>query len=455
MGQTILNPQFNPVFSTIVNNRNWAAGVADLARGYARPLQLIDALNPQGSFSIEDPEGKLRVGFYPRQEVVGTVDTVTQNGVNLDITWTNPNYEGFRPKVIVQDSNHWQGIVVSVSPGAMTIAPSTNPAGALDATLHFVAGRSVNTLSSGSGNFNSTGLINLYKEPDFRYNYSAVSRESHTVARREKFQSFEFDKVVMSYTMSEIQMIQRFMKNKVKNMLYSAPGTFNSSEGATNQYEGLRLAVFNQGGRFISVPALPSTADVISDLDFMASQDPAMEQNFLWIMGRRMWAHINTIFGGTNIQYTVSKAVINGNQLNFDIPQVTINGITVKVMVLGLFDDKVTFPTISSVPGAGLKESNTYAMLNLAPISDAVTGGLVPSVRKFHFAASNITGGAETLYVYVPGMVPPGNSNANGGTSMGKYNLGTSTIDGGSFQILEDGGIDFTADGCVWRELSE
>lgn len=454
MGQTILNPQFNPAFATIVNNRNWAAGVADLARGYARPLQLIDALNPSGSFSVESDDGSMRVGFYPRQEVVATIATVTQNGANLDITWTDPNYEGFRPKVMVQDSDHWQGIVVSVSAGAMTIAPATYPT-ALDATLHFVAGRSVNTLQSGSANFNSTGLINLYKQPDYRLNYCAVARESHTVARREKFQSFIFDNVLMSYTMGEVQMIQRFMKNKVKDMLYSAPGTFNSVEGVTNRYEGLRLAVLNQGGRFISQPALPTTTDVIVDLDFMASNDPAMSQDFLWIMGRRMWSHINTIFGGTNIQFTVSKAVVNGNQLNFDIPQVTINGITVKVMILGMFDDKVTFPTISQVAGAGLKESNTYAMINLAPIPDAVTGGLVPSVRKFHFAASNITGGAETLYVYVPGMTPPGTSNSNGGTSMGKYNLGTSTIDGGSFQVLEDGGVDFTADACVWRELSE
>jgi len=446
------NPQFNPLFVNIVNYSNWATGIADLARGYALPLQIIDALNPSGSEAMEGPNGIFQIGYYPRQEVQAFVASVAQSGPNLILTWTDPAYDGFRDKLEVQDSNHNHGIVVSTAPGTMTIQPSTSPA-TLVSTLHFLAGSSVSDLGSASGNLNSTGLKNAYKEPAFRTNYAAVCRESHTVARREKFNSLQHNETVMSWTISEVQMMQRFMKNKVKNWLWSAPGVVTTSEGATNRFEGTRAAIINQGGRFVSSPTLVSVQDIYDDIDFMASNDPSMYQDFVWVIGRKAWGRINTLLGGTNIQYTVSKAVINGNELNFDIPQVTINGVTLKLLVLGLFDDKVTFPKISTIAGAGLKESNTYAMLNLAPIPSAVGGGLVPAVRKFHYASSSLTGGAETLYTYIPGMVAPGSSNATG-NKMGQYQMGTSSIDGGQFECLEDGGLDITGDASVWRELS-
>ena len=118
------NPQYNPLFATIVNNRNWASGVQDLARGWAKPLMLVDALNPQGSYSIEGPDGKLQVAFQPRQEVVATVATVTQSGANLVVTWIDPTYNAFREKMIVRDSNGNQAYVLAATPGSV---PPTQP----------------------------------------------------------------------------------------------------------------------------------------------------------------------------------------------------------------------------------------------------------------------------------------------------------------------------------------
>ncbi len=74
------NPQYSPLISTIVNDRNWASGVQDLARGWAADwLTFVDALNPEGSFSIEGPDGTLRVAYKPRQEAVGIVQSVAQS----------------------------------------------------------------------------------------------------------------------------------------------------------------------------------------------------------------------------------------------------------------------------------------------------------------------------------------------------------------------------------------
>ena len=447
------NPQYNPLFATIVNNRNWASGVQDLARGWAKPLMLVDALNPSGSYSIEGPDGQLRVAFQPRQEVVATVATVTQSGPNLVVTWVDPTYAAFREKMIVRDSNGNQAYVLASTPGSVTLAPATNPT-ALLAASHFVAGRSVLEMGSGSGNHYSTGVTNLYKENSVRYNWTAVNRESFTMSRREKFISYKFDETFYSYTQGELDMIQRFMKNKVKNMFYSEPGQFVSpTEGTVNRYEGLRAAVRNQGGSFTSSTSLLTTAQFEALLDFMAINDPAQEQNYLWIGGRRAWAQINNLYGGTNIQFTVSKAVINGNELNFDITKATINGVTVNFMVMSIFDDVYSFPTLSTIAGAGYKESNTFCILNLNPVPNKL-GGMIPSVRKFHFGSSDLTGGAETLYRYIPGMVGPGTTNSTGGGMLGGYQMAASSTDGGQFEILEDAGVDFTADACVWWELA-
>lgn len=79
---------------------------------------------------------------------------------------------------------------------------------------------------------------------------------------------------------------------------------------------------------------------------------------------------------------------------------------------------------------------------------------MVPAIRKFHYASSALTGGRETLYTYIPGMIAPGASNGTGGNMMGNYQMGTSSIDGGQFEVLEDGGLDMAGDASVWRELA-
>lgn len=165
-----------------------------------------------------------------------------------------------------------------------------------------------------------------------------------------------------------------------------------------------------------------------------------------------MWSRINSFYND-RIIYTNSKQLANGQSVNFDIPQVTINGVTMRVIVTGAFDDSYSFPTVSTVGTAGNMKSNTYAMLNLNPMPDKY-GSMVPSVRKFHFAHSTFTGGAETLYKTIPGMTGAFNTNDTGGSMMGQYQVTGNSVDGAQIEILEDGGIDFAADACVWRELN-
>lgn len=451
------NPQYNSAYTALLNNRNWATGVLDLDRGYAAPLAWIDTLNPQGSFSIEGPEGKLLVGYQPRAEVVQTIASVTQVGANLLVTFIDSNYDSFREKFLVMDDNKNFAYVIQSQAGSVLLKPATNPT-ALVAASHFIAGRTITEAGNIAGNQYSTGVANLYKTKAIRSNWSSIMRESHTISSREKFFSYKGvneDDVMYSYSEGEAQMVKRFMKKKLLKTVYHDPGQFNTQfEGTGNITQGLRAAVRDQGGMFIQSSSLLSQSMFESMLDFVATKDPAQYQDYMFIGGRAAWSRISSFYQN-NIIYTQStKMANNGQAVTFDIAQVTIKGITLKIQVWGLFNDNVLFPKVSTIAGAGYKEANTFAILNLNPVPDAMSGGMIPAVRKFHFGSSTMTGGAETLYRMEPGMVGMGNSNSTGLPTVGGYQITTSSVMGATVQVAEDAGIDFTADGCVWFELT-
>lgn len=454
MSYTQQNPQYTSYFGSIAGTTNWMSGVAKLGRGYAKEMMVIDQLNVSGSYPIASTDGSVKITYQPHQEVTQTVSNVQQAGANLIVTFNDPTYTGFRPKIMVRDANNYQAYVESSTAGSMVLRPG--PQGALVAATHYTAGMSVTSLSSAAGNHYSNGLLNLYLENKYRTNYSAIRRESYTVSSREKFftQTMTGEgglQKIYAWTAGEQDMLMRFVNNDVYDMIYSEPGQANGLEGIYNRYEGLKAATRNQGGRYVEMTSLFTITDLYSDIDFLLSKNPGMNQSFLWGGGRAAWSRINALLGGANIIYTQSKAVINGNELNFDVLKATINGATVQFMTWGIFDNREKFPMLSTVAGGGFRESNTYFMINLDPIP-STEGGMVPAIRKFHFAQSPLTGGAETLYRMVPGMVGF-DGQSTGGAMVGGYQFTASDIAGASVQVMKDGGYDVQADACVYRCL--
>jgi hypothetical protein len=454
MANTSQNPQYNSAYTTLMNNRNWAFGVLDLDRAYAMPLAWIDSLNPQGSYSIEGPEGQLLVAYQPRAEVVQTIASVTQVGANLLVTFIDSSYDSFREKFLVMDDNKNFAYVIQSQAGSVLLKPATNPL-TLVAASHFVAGRTITEVGNIAGNQQSTGVANLYKTKAVRSNWSSIMRESCTISSREKFNTYGYDEKIYAYTQNESEMVKRFMKRKLMKAIYHDPGQFNTQfEGTGNVNQSLRAAVRDQGGMFIQSSSLLSQSMFESMLDFVATKDPAQYQDYVFIGGRAAWGRISSFYQN-NIIYTQStKMANNGQAVTFDIAQVTIKGITLKIQVWGLFNDNVLFPKVSTIAGAGYKEANTFAILNLNPVPDAMSGGMIPAVRKFHFGSSDATGGAEILYRTIPGMVGSGNSNSTGLPTVNGYQIAASSTMGSVVEMAEDAGIDFTADGCVWFELT-
>ncbi len=311
-------------------------------------------------------------------------------------------------------------------------------------------------MGSGSGNHNSSGVTGLYETLGTRDNYAAIMRESQQFSSREKFTTIKNNgpggtEAVYGFYQDEQFMVERFLRAKTIKCFFSEPGlNIPTPEGAANSFQGLRAAIRDQGGRYVPTTAAFTQSDFESDLSWMATNDPAQQQDFMVFLGREAWGLISSFYQG-DIGFTQSKAVVNGNELNFDIQKVTIKGISAQFIVLGIFDDKKLFPKLSAA--GGLQMSYTYAMVNLAPLPSK-NGGVVPCVRKFHFADSKVTGGAEIIYRYIPGMVGPGAGNSTGLPSMMGYQAAGSSIMGSGFEIAQDGGVDFTADACVWRELT-
>lgn len=462
MANASQNPQIYSLYASLFNYNQWSIAVMDLDRdwntGYV--MNLIEASNRGGSFGISGPEGKLITMIQPRQEVVQLISSTSQSGTNLVINFADPTYTGFRVKdMVTDDPGSNKGQVVSVAPGTITIAPATNPT-TLTNGSQFVAGRYCVMLYDASGNFNSTGKTRLFKDRVPRYNYTAVQRDTTQIARREKFNSFMHNGVAYYWHDQEVQMLKRQMRSYVNKIIFSDPGVFNSQiEGATNQTEGLRAAIKNQGGLFVSSTAPLSQAAFESYFDFVASAYAAQSQEYWILCGREAWGAISAFYVN-QLTYTVGNKMENGTALNFDVPEITIKGITLKVLVASVFNDTTQWPALSSIPGInGTIKGNSFCIVNMTEVPATDGSGLISPMRKFHFSSDPITGtgdgrsnNEETLYRIIPGMTGLGSGNMTGPTVYNNYQLTASSVDGAQGEVLMDNGVDFQADRWVWWE---
>lgn len=462
MANTSLNPQIYSLYASTLTYNQFAPAVLDLDRDWSSgyTIALFEASNRNTSYGVTGPEGKLVTWTQPRQLVVQQIASTSQSGANLVINFVDPTYTGFRVKDIVMDdpgSNKAQ--VISTAPGTITVCPAGSPT-TLTNGSQFVAGRFIAATWDGSGNYNSTGKTRLFKDRVPRTNYSAVSRDTCQVSRREKFNSYMGKQGVAYYwSDQETWMVQRFARNYLNKIIWSDPAVFNSPiEGVTNQTQGLRAAVRDQGGMFVQATQALTQTQFESYFDFVASKYAAPYQDFWLLAGRNAWGQISSFY--TNqLAYTVGTKLANGTALNFDVPQITIKGITMKIMLVSAFNDVVQWPAQTTIPGlTGTIKENTFCIVNLKEIPAADGSGVISPARKFHYAGDptsglgGVIGGDETIYKIIPGMTNFGMGNSTGASIHQMYQMAASSIDGAQIEMLMDNGMDFQADGWVWYE---
>ena len=454
MSYTQQNPQFYSLYASLFNYNQWGAAVYDLDRDWGQIIYFLERLNGGSSRAVSSPDGIYKKVVKPRAEVVAQVSaTSTVSGANLIVTFTDPNYSAFRVKDAVMDDKFNYGRIIATSPGTITIEPLFNTPATLT-TSHFVANAYVYKVSDISGNFNSTGKTTLYRDKYIIDNYASVQRDSCQVGRREKFNTYMHNGIAYYWSEAERQMLTNFYKDYVTKCLFSVRGTQNSPvEGAINGTEGIRQAIINQGGYYVNSTS-PLTQNIFEDmLNFTSTSYARAYQDKTLIMGRAAWQRISSFYTN-NINFTVSQRTAGGQELNFDIQQVTIGGITANVMICDFLNDTVKFPAMSSIPGvSGTKMSNMIFMIDAAPIpADGPEMGMLPSIEKFHFA--NDDRAEETIYKMIGGMTGAGAGNETGPTVYNNFQLTSTAVDGVSIEVLGDNGISCIADNWALFELA-
>lgn len=449
------NPQFYSLYATLFNYNQWGSAVYNLDRDWGQIIYFIEKLNGGSSRAVSSPDGIYKKVVKPRAEVVGQVSAApTQSGANLILTFTDPNYSAFRVKDLVMDDKFNYGRVISAAPGTITIEPAFGSPAALVAANHFVANAYVMKVVDVSGNFNSTGKTTLYRDKTIIDNYASVQRDSCQISRREKFNTYMHNGIAYYWSEAERDMITNFYKDYVTKCLFSVRGTQVSPvEGAINGTEGIREAIINQGGYYVSSTS-PLSQNIWEDmLNFTSTSYAKAYQDKVFIMGRSAWQRISSFYTN-NINFTVSQRTAGGQDLNFDVQTVTIGGITATVMIADFLNDTVKFPAMSTIPGVtGTKMSNMIFMIDAAPIpADGPEMGMLPSIEKFHFA--NDDRGEETIYKMIGGMTGGGPGNETGPSVYNNYQLTSTSVDGVSIEVLGDNGISCVADNWALFELA-
>jgi hypothetical protein len=462
VGYQIQNPQLQSLYGALFNYKNSGTRVYALHRGWAFEYYLLDILNRGKSRPVNSPDGSYRKWFQTRSELTSQIKTVTQMGLNIKVEFYDTTTEIFRMKrVLYNNRSRSNGRVIETGPGYVVIESHFNDPNTITAASDWKINDFVTDIGDVSGNRYSAGSKQIFQTRDYRDEYSSVKRYSCEFARRDKLVSFAGQgPVVYKYSQFEKDMVNDMMKSYGLTSWFSKPGTGNSQlEGVVNGTCGIDEAIVQQG------LALNGTAPFTYDeWEMMASQsadaNPEIEQELAFVGGRDMLRRLQTFaaMGNDFVKYSdVAVTSIGGEKLKVtgDVRQATIAGLTFKVMMRTLFNNKKVLPQPSATLGInGTINSNSLYLLNLAPIPSENDGDgvvMLPAIEKFHWASDKMEM-KSNIYKVVTGMTGPDGNHT--GPNLAGYETTSNEIDGWSGHILQDVGISCMADTWArWRPL--
>lgn len=448
MGYQSINPQYGfSLFSNLFVYDNVSPVLLSLDRDWTQVWDIMNKLNGGKSIGFNDPFGKFNRPFQPRQSVMATIATATQSGANLLLTFTDPNYSGFRKKDYVKDDNMFEGRVISNDPniGGVLIEPFNNPVTTLTAGTHFAANGIIRSYGDTSGNLNSTGKIPLYNTIENQVDYSTVYRDTCQRARREKFKThMGLDGIAYFYTMDEREMVKRALKYYGKIIMFGTGGTKQSVvEGAINQTRGVRQSII-EDGIYDALTAPISQAQFEAGFFAVANTSGNTEQSLEVWAGRRAIAQIQSFY--TNLlQYTGTLNTLGGASVRgTDFHSYASAGVNVTFRILGCLNDGIEVPD--------WMQDSVY-IIDTTPMQAQTESGqitMVSPLQKIHWSANTNTTD-EIIYKVVPGMTRPGESNDTAEV-YANYQIAANSNDGYACEYLHDFGLSFVADRAYLAE---
>jgi hypothetical protein len=443
MAYTTQNPQFGfSLFSNLFTYDNTNPFLLDLDRNWTQVWKVMNILNAGKSIGFNDNAGIYRRPILKRQAVLAQIASATQSGANLILTFTDPNYAGFRQKDYVKDDLMFEGRVISDNNiGGVTIEPLYNPSGALVSGTNFAVGQTIRAYGDVSGNFNSGAKKPLYREISVQTDYSTVFREGTQRARREKFKThIGTDGIAYFYTNDEVEMVKRAFKLYGKTIMFGEGGTKTSTvEGQINGTRGVRASIIADG--VYDNSPVPLTQATFESLFFsVANVDGAVEQTIEVWCGRRALATIQRFY--TNlVQYAGTQSTLGGlgkagSGENWNV--YSIGGVTVHLRVMGCLNDYLEVPD--------WMQDSVYIMDVTPQPATNENGQIIKQspLQMIHWA-SNTDSENSMLYSCVPGTVAPGNVD-NRAAVTGEYLIAANSNDGYSTDFVWDFGLSYVAD---------
>lgn len=395
--------------------------------GYNVIQQIIDISNKNGAVQVMQPKFEIpKMGNTSIAQTLGAAPTLV--GTNLRITFSAAN-SNFRLKDAVYDSNLICGRVVNiVSSTQVDLMPVSVTS--WNTSTHFQSGMTAKVGHDISGNFNSRRKSSLTYTPDLDYNYTGVTRETNSQARRDRIKTYIKWEGEYWYSSQQFLTVQNFAKQQEFKYFYSNRGVIQTpDEGEAYTTGGIRWNIINNGGNYYPISndlTETSFANILYDYSMKVAQNG---RRIVALMGKAAMWNLNLNVTRPYVLNAGDKNTFGGMKVNgLNVNQYAIGNSVIEYVHYPLLDDPNLFPEISSITGKP-KNSSTILLMDMSPVPSVDGSGNIPVVQKRYF------GEQEYYHTFINGMVK------YDGAKMGDYEVTQSDVDGAEFNILTDDGL--------------
>jgi len=419
-----------------LSDRNDFRNVYDLSGGYNKFGMIVNILNmPFGGGKQFDTD-RYEKSVMGRGHVIAQVASVAQAGNTVVITLSDATYNSFRVgDVIVAADHSISGKVIAASAGSLTVEPTESTIAEM--LVAFAANAYVKVLGDSSPNFYSDGKSPLYEYPELIYNHSAVKRDTYLAARRENIASRVYYKDKFWGDAQLDLMVQRFLRQMEKQMLFSNRAQFTSQVGGESDLNGgVRWSIMNRGGEYLPLASALTESQFDNFLANVWSRKASRSTPMTLFMGRGMMQHIQRTFTDGYIENAGSMNTFGGSEVKgIDVRTYSIAGVDVGFVELPVLNDTEFFPELTTVAGLSnrYRQQHTLFALDLDPI-EVKGGGLAPAIEKIYRGPSEFYAG------YIKGMADAGVPTAE---NFKDYSVDiVSSVDAHRCDVMADNGID-------------
>jgi hypothetical protein len=430
-----------------LSDRNDFRNVYDLSGGYNKFGMIVNVLNmPFGGGKQFDTD-RYEKSVMGRGHVIASIAASVIVGNTVVITLADATYDSFRVGDVVVAADHSvSGKIVSTAAGTLTIEPTESTVAQMLAV--FAAAAYVKVLGDSSPNFYSDGKSPLYEFPELIYNHSAIKRDTYLASRRENIKSRIYWKDKFWGDAQLDLMVQRFLRQMEKQMLFSNRAQFTSVVGGESDLNGgVRWSIMNRGGEYLPLAAALTQAQFDNFLANVWSRKASRTTPLTLFMGRGMMQHIQRTFTDGYIVNAGSYNTFGGSEVKgIDVRTYSIAGVDVGFVELPVLNDTEFFPELTTIPGLSnrYRQQHTLFALDLDPI-EVKGGGLAPAIEKIYRGPSEFYAG------YIKGMADAGVPTAE---NFKDYSVDiVSSVDAHRCDVMADNGIDMIGKFCGMIEL--